>query len=149
MLNPIGVPNPMRVRLLAAILGLAACVLSTAAWSQRQLPQDARFGEMTRFAYPQVVISKKTLHMAPGARIYNHQNLIIMPAAMPPRANVLFEVDTAGHLSGIWLLTAQEAARYKKPVLPTTIPPKPAPPKPAGPAKDEDKDDSSRLGGRN
>jgi hypothetical protein len=107
---------------------------------------------MTRFAYPQVVISKKTFHMAPGARIYNLQNMIIMPVAMPPRANVLFEVDTAGHLSGIWLLTAQEAARYKKPVLPTKVPPKPpeVSPKPPGdPAKDEKKDDPSRLGGRN
>ncbi len=134
---------------MAAILGLAACMLSAAAWPQRQLPQDARFGEMTRFAYPQVVISKRTFHMAPGARIYNQQNLIIMPVAMPPRANVLFEVDTAGHLSGIWLLTAQEAARYKKPVLPTKAPPKP----PADPAKDDEKDDKkddpSRLGGRN
>ena len=56
--------------------------------------------------------------MGPGARIYNRQNLIIMPAAMPPRANVLFKLDTAGHLSGVWLLTAQEAARYKKPSTP-------------------------------
>jgi hypothetical protein len=125
-----------------SVLGFALFALSTSVWSERQLPNDARFGEMTRFVYPQVTIGKRNLHMAPGARIYNQQNLIIMPAAMPPRANVLYKLDTAGHLSGVWLLTAQEAARYKKPVVPA----KPAPKPPADQAKDDKKDDPSRLG---
>ena len=123
-------------------MGFALFALATPVWSERQLPKDAQFGEMTRFAYPAVTINQRTLHMGPGARIYNRQNLIIVPAAMPPRANVLFKLDTAGHLSGVWLLTAQEAARYKKPSLPWTPEPKP----PADPAKDEKTDDPSRPG---
>jgi hypothetical protein len=132
----------MRVRLLAAILGLMAFAPAPVVWSERQLPKDAHFGEMTRFAYPQVIINQRTFHMAPGARIYNQQNLTIVPAAMPPRAKVLFQLDTAGHLSGVWLLTAQEAARYKKPSTAWTPTPKPA----AEPSKDQDTADPSPAG---
>ena len=137
--------NPPRLRLFHAalsLIGLALFALAASVWSERQLPKDAHFGEMTRFAYPQVTISKRTFHMGPGARIYNQQNLTIVPAAMPPRANVLFQLDTAGHLSGVWLLTAQEAARYKKPAAPWT----PDPKLPADQAKDAKTDDPSRSG---
>jgi hypothetical protein len=103
-------------------MGLALFSLSGPGWCERQLPRDAHFGEMTRFAYPQATIGKRTFRMAPGARIYNHQNLTITPSAMPPQAKVLFRVDAAGQLSGVWLLTAQEAAKYKKPTTAWTPP---------------------------
>jgi hypothetical protein len=131
------------LRLTAALLTgavLALLALPEKAWSERQLPRDASFGEMTRFAYPLVTIGKRTFRMAPGGKIYNQQNLIIMPAATPGRANVLFKLDTAGDLSGVWLLTAQEAARYRKPVTPGTTPA-------VKPPADQPKDNPSTLGG--
>ena len=131
------------LRLAAALLTgvlLALLALPEQAWSQRQLPAEASFGEMTRFAYPLVTIGKGTFRMAPGGKIYNQQNLIIMPAAAPARANVLFTLDTAGELSGIWLLTAQEAARFRKPATPGTTPP-------VKPPADKPKDNPSTLGG--
>jgi hypothetical protein len=139
--------NPPRDRFLAAlltVLGLASAALSPAAWPERLLPRNAHFGEMTRFAYPLVTISTRILHMSPGARIYNQQNLMIMPSAMPPRAKVMFTLDTAGDLSGLWLLTAQEAARYRLPSVPWT----PAPKAPGDPAKDA-KTDGTLSPGRN
>ena len=143
--------NPLQLRLCRtalSLMGLTLFVLSTPGWSERQLPKDAHFGEMTRFAYPQATIGKRTFRMAPGARIYNNQNLTITPAAMPPQAKVLFRVDAAGQLSSIWLLTAQEAAKYKKPTTAWTPPAAPAPKPAAGAAKDEATADPSR-GGRN
>ena len=125
----------LRLAVLLGAVWLALLTLSQAALAERQLPKDAHFGEMTRFEYPRVTIGNRTFHMAPGGKIYNQQNFVIMPAAMPPRAKVLFELDTAGHLSGLWLLTAPEAERYKKPTLPT----KP----PVDPAKDGNKGDPS------
>jgi hypothetical protein len=53
---------------------------------------------------------------------------------------VLFKLDTAGDLSGVWLLTAQEAARYRKPVTPGTTPA-------VKPPADKPKDKPSTLGG--
>jgi hypothetical protein len=133
----------LELRLIAALLAaalVALLALPEAAWSERQLPKDASFGEMTRFAYPLVTIGKRTFRMAPGGKIYDQQNLIIMPAAAPGRANVLFKLDTAGDLSGVWLLTAQEAARYRKPVTPGTTPA-------VKPPADKPKDKPSTLGG--
>lgn len=131
------------LRLAAALLTgclLVLPALPEKAWAGRQLPRDAAYGEMTRFAYPLATIGKRTFRMAPGGKIYNQQNLIIMPAAAPSRASVLFRLDTAGELSGIWLLTAQEAARYKKP---TASSPAPAPKPPA----EQPKDNPATLGG--
>jgi len=153
------VQNRLQLRLSRAtliLLGLALLGLSAPGWAQRQLPKDAHFGEMTRFAYPQAVIGKHTFRMAPGARIYNYQNLTITPSAMPPKAQVLFRVDGIGQLSGIWLLTAQEAAKYKKPTTgwtpSTPSSPKPGNPKPGNPkpgtdaTKDATPVDPSRTG---
>jgi hypothetical protein len=138
------VSRPALVRFLATLLTFLgfALLMPLPGWPERQLLRNAHVGEMTRFAYPLVTISTHVFHMSPGARIYNQQNLIIMPSAMPPRAKVLFTLDTAGDLSGVWLLTAQEAARYKMPAVPWTPAPKP----PADPAKDTKSDDASSAG---
>jgi hypothetical protein len=98
------------------------CLTATALLAARNFPQDARFGELTRFSYPYATIGDKTLRMSPGAKIYNEQNLIIMPAAMRQQGAVLYRLDNAGALSAIWLLTAQEAASYA-----SKSAPKPAP----------------------
>jgi hypothetical protein len=124
------------------LLALTLVVVASAvgpAWSARQLPAGARFGEIAAFQYPLVAIGKRTFRIAPGAKIYNQQNLIIMPAAMPGRGAVLFKLDTAGEISGIWLLTAEEAARAKKAAA------KPAAPK-ADQGKDPNQDDPLHLG---
>jgi hypothetical protein len=103
------------------------CLTATALFAARSFPQDARFGKLTRFSYPLATIAGKTLRMGPGAKIYNEQNLIIMPAAMRQEAAVLYRLDNAGELSAIWILTAQEAKSYA-----AKSPPKP-PAKPEAP----------------
>jgi hypothetical protein len=126
------------VRLAASLLAAAWVVLFTlseGAWSARQLPADARFGQVTRFQYPLVAIGKRTFRMGPGARIYNQHNLIIMPAAMPGRANVAFKLDMAGEIASIWLLTAEEVAAVKQQEK-----------KPAATKAPDQPDDPSRLG---
>jgi hypothetical protein len=107
---------------------LLGCVLALTTspdegFAARNLPRDARFGKLTAFTYPYASIGGKTLRMSPGAKIYNEQNLIIMPAAMRQQAKVLYRLDTAGSLSAIWLLTEHEAAPYERRFPPV----KPAP----------------------
>jgi len=113
---------PALSRLPGSVLALcAAAVLLQAgtapahAQQQRpvQLPADARYGELKAFAYPRAQIGKNTLHLAPGAKIFNTQNLIIMPAAMPVPAKVLYKLDMQGQVAQLWLLTPQEAAEAK------------------------------------
>jgi len=105
-----------RVVALCAAAVLLQATAPANAQQQRpvQLPPDARYGELKAFAYPRAQIGKDTLHLAPGAKIFNTQNLIIMPAAMPAAAQVLYKLDMQGQVAQLWLLTPQEAAEAKK-----------------------------------
>jgi len=137
---------PQRLRgsllALALLIGFPAGDLAHAA---RNLPKDARYGRLAEFAHPYAKIGGKVLHMSPGAKIYNQQNLIILPAAMRAPANVLYRLDTSGELAGIWILTAQEAAAYER----GPFKPKPASAPPsAGPAPPAQAPADARLGGR-
>jgi hypothetical protein len=44
-----------------------------------------------------------------GSKIYNEQNLIIMPNTAPSSAAILYKVDINGEISQIWILTPEEA----------------------------------------
>lgn len=57
-----------------------------------------------------------TYRLAAGGRIYNEQNLIIVPVSLQrPRAEVMYRFDLNGDLAAIWLLTPAEAKQYPKP----------------------------------
>ena len=100
---------------------LAACAASVALWmfgsvalADRQLPGDATLAKAATFAYPNLTANGKTLRVGVGARIYDVNNLIIMPAAVPAKVNVLFKTDMNGDVSRVWIITDQEAAAYAK-----------------------------------
>jgi len=101
------------VAALASALGAAG-----QADAARELPKAARFGSLTDFRYPYAKLDQRTLRLAPGCKIRNQQNLLITPSAMPRRGSVLYQLDTRGEISGVWLLTAEEAARYRRPPPP-------------------------------
>jgi hypothetical protein len=69
---------------------------------------------MKAFRYPEAQIGKLILRLAPGARVYNTQNLILMPGSVPSQAAVLYRLDVQGQISHLWLLTADEAAAAKR-----------------------------------
>jgi hypothetical protein len=86
-------------------------------WAQQRpvpLPANARYGELKDLRYPQAQIGDKVLRLGPGAKIYNPQNLIIMPATAPSQASVLYRLDINGEITEMWLLTAEEAAAAKR-----------------------------------
>jgi hypothetical protein len=94
-------------------LGVALSVGAAFAAAARSLPGDAKFVEDAEFSYPYVKVGEQTLRMAVGARIYNESNLIIMPAAVPAKANVLFKTDINGEISRVWILTDEETKTYQ------------------------------------
>lgn len=115
---------------LRILLVLTAAVLSaTAAWAQQQrpvaLPANATFGELTVFQYPEAKIGKKVLRLSPAAKIYNTQNLIVMPSTVTGKSGVLYRLDGTGQISHLWLLTGEEAAA-RRPKLLKTKPVQPA-----------------------
>jgi hypothetical protein len=88
----------------------------------REFPQDARRGTIESHEYPYYRIDKETYRMSAGGRIFNEQNLIIVPVSLPRgKAEIMYRLDTRGELFAIWLLTSDEAAMNpKRPGAPAT-----------------------------
>jgi hypothetical protein len=99
--------------LLAATLALACAMPAIA---DRNFPQQAVRGDMKAYAYPSMKIGDIVYRLSPGSRIYNQQNLIIMPASLQVQtAPVMYTLDIRGDLASVWLLNADEAARIALP----------------------------------
>ena len=97
----------------ALALGVAVSLGGAAVIAARSLPSDTTFAAEAEFRYPYVRANKQVLRLAVGVRIYNERNLIIMPATVPEKANVLFKTDINGDISRVWILTDDEAQTYK------------------------------------
>jgi hypothetical protein len=97
--------------LLAALLIL----LSTATAAQQQflraIPADAKRGVMSHVYDTIVEIDGKPARLTQGAQIRGQSNTIVLPTALPPKSLVRFQVDPAGHVHRVWILTPQEAAK--------------------------------------
>ncbi len=102
----------MRNYLFLLIL-LAAALCAQPASAERNFPEQAKRGDMKAYKYPAMKIGDNIFRMSAGSRIYNEQNLIIMPASLQAQtAPVMYILDMRGELSQIWLLTADEAIRH-------------------------------------
>jgi hypothetical protein len=87
------------------------------AWAQARmvaLPPNAVYGELKAFQHPVARIGDRSLRLSPGARIFNTQNLIVQPTAMPQQSSVMYRLDANGDISEIWLLTPEEAAAARQ-----------------------------------
>ncbi len=99
--------------LLAAMLGLACATLALA---ERNFQAQAKRGDMKAYDYRSMKIGDKVYRLSPASRIYNHSNLIIMPASLQVQtAPVMYTLDTRGDLASVWLLSKEEAVRHPPP----------------------------------
>lgn len=79
----------------------------------RDLPSDGIYADLTAIEYPFVRLAGKPMRLAPGARIFDVVNRIIMPNTVLVPAKALYRLDTRGDVREIWLLTADETAILK------------------------------------
>jgi|SRR5688572_31876452 hypothetical protein len=110
-----------RAWVLAAALAFAA---ASQAQLQRFLPADGAFGELNgqrQQPLPLVQIDKKVLRLAPGGRIFDQHNRLIVHGALPDAAPVLYVQDMQGDISRLYVLLPSEVDRVKP------VPAKPAP----------------------
>jgi len=87
-------------------LGLVAHQIADA---ERNLPPDAKYVAKAQFNYPFVKLGKQVVRLSVGSKIYNEQNLIIMPNTAPSQAAVVYKLDINGEISQIWILTPEES----------------------------------------
>jgi|WetSurMetagenome_2_1015567.scaffolds.fasta_scaffold699209_1 hypothetical protein len=82
----------------------------------RNFPENAKRGDLKALDYPQMKIGSQVYRLAPGGKIYDTMNMIVMPDPSKLRAGpILYTIDFNGHVSAVWLLTAEEAAQYPLP----------------------------------
>ncbi|MGH8743544.1 MAG: hypothetical protein ACREUY_04620, partial [Burkholderiales bacterium] len=86
----------------------------TWAHAGRILPPNGVKDELQDSKYPYVLIGGSRFHLAPGSRIFDQNNRIILPNYLPLSATVLYQLDGNGDLINMWLLTPEEAASSKK-----------------------------------
>ena len=91
---------------------------------QRFLPSQGQFGELSgqqQQPYPLLQIDQKIVRLAPGGRIYDQQNRMIVHGALPDSASVLFVPDMHGDVARLYILLPAEVERVK-----LNLPAKPA-----------------------
>jgi hypothetical protein len=91
-----------------ALLLLAASLASA---QVRNIPEDARVGEIRHLQEMVVEIDGAAQQLAPGAQIRDASNRIITPSAIPPGTRVKYLVDASGQVRQVWILTPEEAQR--------------------------------------
>jgi hypothetical protein len=105
--------HPLRRLACAAILFLN---VGAATAFERPFPAATKRGIMTPAPHPIVVIDGQNRQLAPGARIWNQDNLIEMPAALRgSNLPVRYTLDSQGDVDRIWILTPEEAQRRNSP----------------------------------
>jgi hypothetical protein len=95
---------------------LAACLPSAASAQnlvQRQFPAHALRGSLKVVAAPDVLLNGQPARLAPGARIRGTNNLLVLSAAITGQALLVhYTRDFDGLLKDLWILRADEAARF-------------------------------------
>lgn len=100
----------------ALVLGLALA-LPAAAQAPRNFLVKTMRGSVVFGAPPEVTLNGKPARLAPGARIRDENNLVVLPATLAGRKAVVnYTVELEGMLLDVWLLTPAEAARKPWPV---------------------------------
>lgn len=90
---------------------LAAAVIPAHAF-ERPFPSVSKRGTMTPHLHPHVTINGKQRTLSAGARIWNQDNMIEMPAALRGSdLAVRYTEDMNGEVDRIWLLTDDEIKR--------------------------------------
>jgi hypothetical protein len=105
-----------RASLVAACAPLfATSPHSAIAQGTRVLPGNVVVGELQGVEYAHVRISDKMYRLAPGARIRDRHNRIVVPVSAPQSGRVVFNFDSLGQVLGLWILTNIEIPYYPLP----------------------------------
>lgn len=89
---------------------ISALASLPAAAFERPFPAPTKRGKMTPAAHPAIVIDGKARQLSPGARIWNENNLIEMPAALRGSELIVnYTENDQGDIDRVWILTPEEA----------------------------------------
>lgn len=85
------------------VLLLVLACFAAGALAQARVPPEAKRGRLTTLMFPQVQIDGQLRQLAPGAKIFALNNLIVLPATVPPQTEVFYLLDGLGNVATVWL----------------------------------------------
>jgi hypothetical protein len=102
--------------LVSVLVGVAA---SPARAQIRPIPDHARLATLKLGVFPDAELNGKSVKLGPGARIYNQDNMIVIPSSIKGITNVVAYVNgSLGEVVSVWILKEREVrqirARLKK-----------------------------------
>jgi hypothetical protein len=100
------------MRTLAFLISLAFA--ASAGAQVRPIPDDAKRAQMSHLSENMVELNGQRVRLSPGAQIRDTMNRIIMPATLPPGSAVRYQMDSAGLVHRVWILSPEEADRPEK-----------------------------------
>jgi len=107
------------LRLATALTAVACLVAPAAAQVQRAFPQNALRGAIVFGGAPELLVNDQRARLAPGARIRDQNNMMVMPGAlMGGRYLVNYNFDTSGLVKEVWILRPEEASVQPWPTTP-------------------------------
>lgn len=103
-------PGSKNGRRAAALLAASSLWLAAAgAWAQaRTFTEPTRLGTLEITVFPQARLDGREVRLAPGVRIRNPANLIVVPSTVQGTVAVRYRTDTMGQVLDAWILTDEE-----------------------------------------
>ena len=104
--------------LVSVLVGIAAAPVKA---QIRTIPQAAQLATLKLGVFPDAELNGRRIRLGPGARIRNHDNLIVTPASLKDVTSVVaYVTGSLGEVVSVWILKDSEIrqmrARPKKPV---------------------------------
>lgn len=101
------------VRALSAIACSLLLVAASPAHAQRSFSAQALRGELQVTQPPAALLNGKPAQLAPGARLHDEHNRLVLSEALAGRKLVVFYTlePGTGYVQEAWVLTPTEAAR--------------------------------------
>jgi hypothetical protein len=107
----LGFTRSSRAGVVALLFGLLSTVGPVQAQVQRNFPPNALRGALVIGDPPEATLNGEAARLAPGARIRDADNMIVMSAKLSgARFLVNYTVDLTGLVKEVWILTPAEAA---------------------------------------
>ena len=95
-----------------ALVGLLLALTCTAAAAQlRTIPADAKRGVLRPLSGTAVEIDGQPTQLSAGAQIRGISNRIVLPTALTSAARVKYQLNEAGQVHRVWILSPEEAAQ--------------------------------------
>lgn len=80
--------------------------------ADRQFPPGTQRGKLDMSAYPDVRLNGKAVYLAPACRIFNAENMFVVPASLDEKEIIVnYTLNVMGDVDRIWILTRSEIGK--------------------------------------